>query len=193
MFNKFVQWCIKDSVFSDAFAYKRVSDCYRYGVKTNINKNNLCLSYIVVSLMFIRYAYEFPHFLPLWSRLVKDGVEPHIAMCIAQCFKKESKYYSHRYQGKGHDLFHHASKKLFNSFIKHGISKQYFNSGFRVFQSTNFLNIKEDEESDIHNIVKHTMVISKNRWHGEIKNRVYEYKNILSFALEWTKENQDGS
>lgn len=196
--RSYLNYILNESIFSDCFITKRVQDAVKYGVKCNTKHT---LSYYVTGCVAIRVAWEYTLHLHLWYKLYKDGVHPDIALIISHSFLKckgqDDLFVNNSCTGNGHSLFGTASFKCYNTLLKQGLyeATDKKDKGFAIFQTTcTLLEGKmwydEDNAKDkIATLIPHkNIVIKSNGGFGNYNTEVYDYNDIRSFALKWTRD-----
>jgi hypothetical protein len=120
----FWNWIMKRSPWRDAFLNKRPSDMLKRGVYFDCNQEHRLINGAMAA---IREAWEFHSSVSLWYKLVKMGLEEHIAHIICHSFTfkngqlREYKHNNHRSidghnidikRYKGNDPFFVGGKRI---------------------------------------------------------------------------------
>lgn len=78
--NKYLQYILKDSIFSKTYKTKTVGAAKRYGVSMDVNQPKDLLQ---CGLIAIRRSWEYPVKIKFWYEMVERGVHPHVALMFS--------------------------------------------------------------------------------------------------------------
>lgn len=88
MLFRWFDWVVNESSWKDAFISKNRNYYLKKGLSLNCNEP---LVYLVGAATTLREGWEYPTQLELWDKLVKEGVEPHLAHIFSSCCSEINK------------------------------------------------------------------------------------------------------
>lgn len=160
LYKKFVEWFVTKSPFSRYILTKDLNEVYQKGILLD---PQYTVSQLATTAVALRSASEFKSNLPLWGRLVNDGVDEYVAWILCTFFtpKGDNKYMMNGFGGGHHVLSCKMNLKAVLSCVKDGLRPvnkapmSENNERYALFQSIGDMNAYQpdpDEKGHIDNV-----------------------------------------